>query len=457
MLRGFFDRPTFGGENGSGDPVAEIAARGAIAETRERNERYIEVIVLIATGAGVLSILARMFTLEMRAGTSILMLTVLVCAYYLVSLLRRRNGPFPSTRAQRWGRTTLEVTAATAVTLVNVKVSAEFALTSGAHYTYFLAIAVATLRLDPSVSAYGSALAVIQHLALYLVLIWQFDLSPEILSVHPGVFAFRLAAMALTGMVGFVLSRTLREQTMKIATETLERERVRAAFGSYVDDRVVERVLSGALSTGPERRTITVLFLDIRSFTAFAEERDAVVVFASLQKALGAFSSEIQRQGGIVNKFLGDGLLALFGAPEPQADHPRRAVRAALDIVAEARRLSASGAFPGLAVGVGIHTGEAMIGNLGEARREYTAIGDVVNVASRVEALNKDLGTVVLVTDAVRAALGSDAEVRSFPAVVIRGRKEPIDLFEVQRVPVTGGHEAVADPSAAPVGRVRTG
>lgn len=459
MLRGFFERSTFGGSDeryASEDPVASLAARAAIDEARERNERWVEWLAVTTGMAGIAAILWRMATIEARAGLPILAVTAFVAGYYGLSLLLRQRKP-PS-RRQRWMRATIEVLSASAVTVLNVKVSPEFALTSGAHYCYFIAISTAALRLDPLLSAYAGVLAVLLHLALYLVLLVQFGLPTDVLTAHPGIFGFRLVAMMLTGMVGFFLSHTLRDKTVKVATETLARERVRAAFGSYVDDRVVQRVLSGALSTGPERRTITVLFLDIRGFTAFAASRDAIEVFRCLQQALDAFSAEIQRQGGIVNKFLGDGLLAIFGAPESQDDHPRRAVRAALNIVAEARRLRESGAFPDLAVGVGIHSGEAMIGNLGGARREYTAIGDVVNVASRIEAMNKELATTILVSETVRAALGPDAETRPFPGIALRGKTEPLTLHEVQRVPTTREHAALATGAApTPVGRVQAG
>jgi len=448
LISRFLERATFVGSDDPNDRVAEVAARAAISDARDKHERYIERLAVLTSIIGALAIAWRAISMGDLIGVPNLVITVAIGAYYGFSLLRPQTR---STRMKRWTRVTIEVSSATMVTVVNAMYSAEFGVTSSAHYTYFLAIAISSLRLDPLISLYAGALAITSHLTMYLYLRYGIGL-PDTLPFHPALFSFRLSVMGLSALVGALLARTLREKTMKVATQTLEGERVRAAFGSYVDERVVQRVLSGSLSTGPERRSITVVFVDIRSFTSFSESRDPVEVFGSLHIALDAFSIEIQKQGGIVNKFLGDGLLALFGAPEPQADHQRRAVRAAIDIAAEAKRLSERGDFPGLNIGIGIHSGEAMVGNLGGARREYTAIGDVVNVASRVEAMNKELGTSILITKPVLDALGPDAEVRTFPSVTVRGRKEPLTLYELQRIPATREQPV---PPEAPVGRIR--
>ena len=172
-------------------------------------------------------------------------------------------------------------------------------------------------------------------------------------------------------MQAWLLSTTLREEIARAASEAQQRQIVRTAFGSYVDSRVVDRVLAGDIKVKPERRVITVMFVDIRGFTRMAESQDPTLVFRRLDEILEAFAIEVQRQGGIVNKFLGDGLMAIFGAPEEQLDHPQRAVVAALRILEAARQQRDDGRFPGLAVGVGIHTGEAVVGDIGGARREY--------------------------------------------------------------------------------------
>ncbi|MEO6576904.1 MAG: adenylate/guanylate cyclase domain-containing protein, partial [Polyangiaceae bacterium] len=188
----------------------------------------------------------------------------------------------------------------------------------------------------------------------------------------------------------------------------------------------------------PERRLITVMFVDIRDFTRLSESTDPSELFRVLTEALDAFAIAVQREGGIVNKFLGDGLMAIFGAPEPQQDHARRAVRASLVIAEAARIRREDGRFPKLNIGVGIHTGYAIVGDIGGTRREYTAIGDVVNVAARVEAANKAMGTTILITDPVREAVGADADVRPAGPVKLRGRVAEVEIFELRAMRSAG-------------------
>lgn len=124
--------------------------------------------------------------------------------------------------------------------------------------------------------------------------------------------------------------------------------------------------------------------------------------------------------------------MAIFGAPEHQADHPRRAVRAALQIEEAARVRREDGRFSDLTIGIGIHTGEAMVGDLGGHRCEYTAIGDVVNVASRVESANKTLNTTILITDAVMPSVSNEVTLKPHLDVALKGRAASVDLYQVR-------------------------
>jgi adenylate cyclase len=162
-----------------------------------------------------------------------------------------------------------------------------------------------------------------------------------------------------------------------------------------------------------EKRTLTVLFADIRGFTPFSEGRDPREVVELLNTYFDVIVPVIERHGGTLNQYIGDGIMVLFGAPQDQPDHARRAVEAAVEVVREVRRnrerFAALG-FAGLRVGVGINTGEAVVGSVGSRSRiDYTAIGDTTNTAARIEALNKEFGTQVLISKATRDALGDVA------------------------------------------------
>ena len=216
--------------------------------------------------------------------------------------------------------------------------------------------------------------------------------------------------------------------------EGLEKaQRVRETFGRYVAPAVVEEILSGRVRVGGERRTATILFADVRGFTAFSEGRAPEEVVRLLNGYLDAMVSVLVSEGGTIDKFLGDGILASFGVPLSQPDDARRAVRAAtrmLERLSEWNGERASRGEPEFEIGIGVHTGEVVAGNVGSSLKlEYTVIGDAVNTASRIEGLNKELGTRLLVSEATARLLGGEPALRAVGPVEIRGKKLPVSLF----------------------------
>jgi adenylate cyclase len=409
---------TAGAHNERADPITAA---------RERNERAITVAIVALAGMGIVIAGWRTLTIESAQGSRILAFGIAIAALYAASLARKG----PPSHALVWLRVTVEVSSATIVQLLDAQAGAAYIVSSSTFMLYPLAILLASLRLRPRVIAYAAVLAIAQHLlvSLYVFADPELPLGPGGLSLDRMYqeLAFRLMTMAFMGGMGAWVMATFRKEYDKAGEE----DRVRRAFGHYVDRRVVRRVLAGDLRIAPERREVTVLFVDIRNFTRLSENRDAGELFRLLSFTLDAFSQEVQRQGGIVNKYLGDGLMAIFGAPETQDDHARRAVRTALNLVDTARRLNESGKFPGLEIGCGMHGGQVVVGDLGGERREFTAIGDVVNVASRIESANKELGTKVLASRYVVDHLGGGAVTRAIPPMALRGREAPVELFEI--------------------------
>jgi class 3 adenylate cyclase len=218
-----------------------------------------------------------------------------------------------------------------------------------------------------------------------------------------------------------------------------EREALRAAFGSYVDPDVAERVLEeGELLEGQEREA-TLMFVDVRDFTAFAERASAREAVAQLNDFFGLVVPIVTAHGGHANKFIGDGLLAVFGAPERQPDHADRALAAAREIAAEVERRYAAG----LRIGVGVNSGPVIAGTIGGGGRlEFTVIGDPVNVASRVEKATRELGDTILLTEATRCLLadgGPALEARG--SVSLRGKSDPIPVYTPAAVQQTAAQD----------------
>ncbi|HET7229663.1 MAG TPA: adenylate/guanylate cyclase domain-containing protein [Longimicrobium sp.] len=223
-------------------------------------------------------------------------------------------------------------------------------------------------------------------------------------------------------------------------TEGRARRHVRDLFSRYLDPTVVRALADedAELALGGKRVPLTILFSDIRGFTALSERLPAETVVEMLCDYLGAMTEIVFRHGGTLDKFIGDAVMAFWGAPLPVDDHARRAVDCALEMTAELERLNArwkaAGREADLRIGIGINTGEAVVGNIGSLKHklDYTAIGDAVNLASRLEGLNKDMGTTIIISDATRAALPAGYEMAPLPEAHVKGKEHAVTVHELR-------------------------
>jgi adenylate cyclase len=218
----------------------------------------------------------------------------------------------------------------------------------------------------------------------------------------------------------------------------LRRRRLRAAFGQYVSPEVMDQVLRTGAALGGEVRTVTMLMSDLRGFTTLSERLPPQVVSEMMNEYFTAMVDVILAHCGLVQDFIGDAIMAVYGSPLDDPQHCWHAVRTAVGMHAalEAlnRRWEAEGRAP-LAMGIAIHTGEVFAGTLGAPRKKkYAVLGDTVNLTSRIEGLNRDLGTGILVSGAVLAALKDRVVVRDRGSVAVKGRREPVEIFELLRL-----------------------
>jgi adenylate cyclase len=212
-----------------------------------------------------------------------------------------------------------------------------------------------------------------------------------------------------------------------------EREQLREAFGAFVDPSLADRVIAEGTVLAGEEVDVTVLFLDIRGFTAFAERAGAAEAVSRLNAFYEIVVPIIVAHGGHANKFVGDGLLAVFGAPDTLDDHADRCVAAALAIAKEVE-VTQGGQ---VSIGIGVNSGDVVAGTVGGGGRvEFTVIGDVVNTAARVEEATRQTGDVILVTAATRELLREDhGGLEPRPAIPLKGKREPVELFALSRAP----------------------
>jgi adenylate cyclase len=233
-----------------------------------------------------------------------------------------------------------------------------------------------------------------------------------------------------------------------------ERERLRDAFGAFVDPALAERVLAEGTALEGEEVEVTVLFIDIRDFTAFAERAGARAVVAQLNRFYDYVVPLLAHHGGHANKFVGDGLLGVFGAPDRHADHADRGVAAALQIAQVVVE-----AYEGdLRVGIGINSGPVVSGTVGGGGRlEFTVIGDTVNTAARVEEATRETGDVVLLTEATRRLLHDDhGGFVERVDVPLKGKSERVRVYAPAAVAPRGRPAVAGDrPGAAARDAVR--
>src|SRR5213079_988351 len=288
---------------------------------------------------------------------------------------------------------------------------------------YFIFIILSTLRLDFWLSTFTGAVAAVELfcMAMFYHRAGSADPPPD-LYYH----SVRSMVVLICGMLAGAVGVQLRRQFEASILAATARDRITNLFGQHVSPQVVERLMAEGASTNSEIRRVAVMFVDFRSFTAGASTRTPQEVVDRLDRAFAVLVDILDRHGGIVNKFLGDGFLALFGAPFEAHDAAHHAVAAAREMLEANERANKASSWP-LRIGIGIHVGEVVAGNIGSPRRkEYTVIGDTVNFAARLEALNKDFNSQFLISQAVRDALGEACgDAVSLGEVAIRGYDRP--------------------------------
>jgi class 3 adenylate cyclase len=233
-----------------------------------------------------------------------------------------------------------------------------------------------------------------------------------------------------------------------------QRDFIRATFGRYVSPEVARTLLESpeALRLGGAKREVTVLMSDLRGYTRFAEQGDPTEVMAVLNACLGRLSEVIIAHGGTVNEFVGDAVFAIFGAPLPRPDHPERAAAAALAMqqaLAELNERHAARGWPRFEMGIGVHTGEAVVGNIGsEQRAKYGVVGSAVNTAARIEGVT--VGGQVLVSTATWERVRHLAEAGPPLTVEVKGLSEPLVLHDLLALGAPYHLRLPGDPAGAP-------
>jgi adenylate cyclase len=264
-------------------------------------------------------------------------------------------------------------------------------------------------------------------IGLAQIMLFLFYVFPEQLLVLP------VASLLLLTVLCFITS-----VVYKYLTQEKDKIRLKAAFETYVAPDLVDQVMQNAdsLKLGGQKKQLTVLFSDIRGFTSYSEGLDPEVLVSLLNGYLSRMSEAVLKNKGTIDKFIGDAVMAIFGAPVSQPNHAELACMTALDMLRELEAVNkeqmAHGQ-PPLQIGIGINTGEMTVGNIGSSRRfDYTVIGDAVNLASRLEGLNKYFKTSILVSEDTKNGVPENKFVfREIGPVRVKGRADTVIVYEL--------------------------
>lgn len=240
-----------------------------------------------------------------------------------------------------------------------------------------------------------------------------------------------LAIQLLTTIFGY---------SYRFLLEGKNKEKIKQAMGKYLSQDIMKNVVQNIddIKLGGKRANVTVLFADIRGFTSMSENMTAEEVSVILNEYFTEIEPIITKYNGVINKFIGDAVMAIFGEPIQDINHPINAVKCANDMLKKVNQLQDKWLFEGkpkIEIGIGINTGEAFVGNIGsEKRLEYTVIGDTVNLASRIESYNKVYKTNFLISSSTYSHVCSMADVIKISEVQIRGKAKKMDIYEVLRL-----------------------
>ena len=355
------------------------------------------------------------------SGLIIYLVSQRLVVYYLTKTKRRLPAIYPYLTAL------LETSAPTA----GILISASFANATSPlpiipTLLYPIFIVLSALRLNFKLSLFTGAVAATEY-----VLVSNFYFS-EAYPLRPIQMSIGVNLLVL-GIITALVAAEIRKRIMQANKITEERNNIVRMFGRHVSPAVVNEILARGADVRSEKKNVCIMFLDIRNFTSFAEKRTPEDVVYYLEHLFDFMIEIINRNHGIINKFLGDGFMAVFGAPISDGHDCSNAVNAAKQILMRLKIEVAQGNIPPTTVGIGLHAGDAVMGSIGSAlRKEYTVIGDVVNLAARIEKLNKEFGSEFLLSEVVMNDVADEElpDAVAMGAVQVRGREAPIQIYQ---------------------------
>ncbi len=308
-------------------------------------------------------------------------------------------------------------------------------------YLYFILIVITGFLFKPRLAYLAGILAGAGYFLAYLMAAAQLNIiihpDPVLRQdlTDPALYVFKSMMMVFCGFFVGTLSRISRKLILRVMKEEEEKILITNTFGMIVDPRVRDRMIQGNIELGGETRVITVLFADIRGFTTFSQTMTPKELLNFMKEFFDVMNEQIKVGDGTVIEYVGDEIMALFGAPLPLNDHAVKACSAALlmqKALGAQREIWKEKGKPLVQAGIGIHTGTMLVGNIGSTERyKYGAIGDNVNIGSRLQGLTKEYGVPVIVSEDTINELNGRFRMRELDCVKVRGRTSEIRIYQI--------------------------
>jgi adenylate cyclase len=318
--------------------------------------------------------------------------------------------------------------------LLNMAMGPWQAMASATPMLYPLFIFMAALYLHFWVCVFGGVVAALQFLTIAVIYIGD---EPPIVGLEmltdPSAYMVKAALLLASGFLAGFFTILLKRQIRLSMENAQQRDHAISVFGQHVSPVIAQRLLQQNLDIQGETRDACVMFLDIRGFSRFAADKTPQEVMHYLNTLFGELIDVVNAHHGIVNKFLGDGFMAVFGAPADDSERIPHAFNAARAILERIEALNRSGAIPPTRVGIGLHAGQLVTGNVGtHERKEYTLIGETVNLAARIEQATKQFDARLLISEVIWNRLPQPpADAIDLGQVELRGQSRPVRLFKL--------------------------
>lgn len=296
---------------------------------------------------------------------------------------------------------------------------------------YFLIIMLSALELDFKLCLFSGSVAALQ----YIIIAWFLsNKSPELFD-SISIFPIHIGATALlfiSGHTAGLITVHIKKGLLKYYKAQSERNEIQKLFGQQISKEIVDELVENHYEVHSRTRFAVIMFIDIRNFSIFAQNKSPEEIIAYQNNVFSFMIEIINKHKGIVNQILGDGLMAIFGAPIEHQNDCQSAVNASLEIYNELKRRNEKGLIPNTVIRIGINAGEVVTGNVGTSeRKQYSVTGQPVIIAARLEQINKELNSVILISDEVYKRVKLEKEPINHDDVTIKGIPNPITVYQI--------------------------